>query len=354
MTATYTKVIDKEEDDCESPDVVEIDPHSLYPVKKLKQTKQQARSLKSARGGICPCCCYIVLGLVAVSLVMMTVAVTMLYFWTRAQVQRFTVPEGRSLPVTPIPESELEIVKDRAALFFDTVGAGKVPDEDFRITVDEMNGFFAHSDYLRGNAYVTAPEGNSLVMDMSLPMDFLPGGKGRFFVATGSVDISTPDADEEEAQVTMQLDTPTHDWNGPLFFASMLMHWDDSLNPRYSRELVVNLKSGSFTGQNVSQDFIDQKQNLVQAMYDECDNDDGGYEDDNDDCHHCEMAVTLDRIDSVSIDLLSVTIHARRDSTKNNNNNMVIPTILATTTSGVKTWTDHAARKLMGLSKMLF
>lgn len=366
-THPYTKVVGKEEDaEAAYPDVpVEIDPELLYPVKTTsnKKTKNQKSFMKNGlrRRGVCPCCCYIVLGLVGVSILLMTIAVTWMYVWTRIQVQRYTVPEGRELPATFIPVAEIQLVKDRATMFVDSIEAGVIPDNDFRITVDEMNGFIAQSNYLRSHAYVTVDSKDTIQMDMSLPMDFLPGGKGRFFVGTVRMEIEkaddTTEPEEEEDPtrrpvkhlVTFQLDTPaliTPDPNIPLLFANMEVFWDEAVTPHYKHELNVVLQNGSFNGTAIPQDVIDQMMNLAQGVYDVCDQND-------DDDDACDAAKLLDGIKGVTIDLLALTINARRDN-DSDSNNMAITTGTTSssgtgTTSLIKsnTWNHHATRKLM-------
>lgn len=121
-----------------------------------------------------------------------------------------------------MPKEELEIVKDRAKLFIDTLKAGKVPADDLTVTAEEINAFAAQSDYLRrGNIYVTISD-HLVSIDTSLPAKVLPGGRGRYFVATGLVKVS-----QDNSLVTTKLETTTESFNGDILFAEFHTFMDN-------------------------------------------------------------------------------------------------------------------------------
>ena len=359
----YTKLADADD----------VEAHVVpYPLKKAAAVPQKKRR------SCCALVCYILLGLVALFLLFVTMLGAGAYMWTRHQVVRFTVTEKLDLPIHEIPQAELNIVKDRAMLFADMIHAGQVPDEDLTVTVDEMNGLIAHSDFMRGNAFVTMDENDSIKMDMSFPARGLPGGKGRYFVASGDLHVSFDEEEDEKssALVTTKFDTlhPVKNVDGPLFLAELLMYWQDVANQRFAHQLVVNLQSGQFMGKAAPQDFIDQKQNLVEDMYEDHHDHHGHHHHNHDhhghhhhdhdhhDHHHhhyddddCDPAAFLDGIESVSFKDGAITIHARRDSNSNGSNmNAVAPTMTTTPVVGrAKTWTDHGTRKLQALSKWI-
>ncbi|KAL7577056.1 hypothetical protein ACA910_006797 [Epithemia clementina (nom. ined.)] len=348
----YTKVVD--EDDVEA-DVVVVPP--IKPWKK----EQQQRKPKS-------CCfwfCLVLLGLIGLFVLLFTITATGGYFWIRHQVKRFTVTTPLDLPIHYLPQAELDVVKDRSKLFVDIIRAGGVPEKDLTVTADELNGFIAHSDFMRGNAFVTIDENDFMKADFSIPMHGLPGGEGRYFVASGSVDVSYENDDDDEpyenngVMVTTKFDTlsPIKDLNGPLFLANLLMYWDEpSTNPNYAHELVINLKGGQFMGNVAPEDFIAKKKNLVEDIYD----DDHHHhhhdhhhhhhhhhDDDDDDDEDCDPAAFLDGIESVSIQNGAITIHARRDGKPDK----IIPAVSKKSHSS--SWVEHGTRKLRALSKLL-
>merc|ERR1712179_608522 len=114
------------------------------------------------------------------------------------------------LPVSPIPDVELEVIKDEVKLFWDQLRAGTVPPQDLIITDEGINGLIASSDYLRGHAYVKISDGQWYA-DLVLPADKLPGGKGRFFM--GSANLSVDSTENESTHVATEL-TPKHPVRG--------------------------------------------------------------------------------------------------------------------------------------------
>jgi len=133
------------------------------------------------------CLCYslaILLGLVLLTF-------TGTYLWTRHQVRRFTISGADGVPTFashPLPREDLVVVMDQAKLFYDTLRAGRTPENDLVLTQESWNGFIADSDYLNTHAAVEIKE-NHFQVDLALPVDQLPGGKGRYFVATGTVQV---------------------------------------------------------------------------------------------------------------------------------------------------------------------
>jgi len=212
------------------------------------------------------------------------------YLWIRHQVERFTVKDPISFPIEPLPEEELEVIKDRAKLFYDLLKAGHRPAGDFVLTQDEINGFVADSDYLRGNAYVHVSD-NTITTDMSLPAEFLPGGRGRYFVASGFVSVATKKAHDAKTLITAKLDThePVEGLDGPVFYAELLgfVAADGEYN--------LHIDKGNFLNWVVPQDYIDRRENILDC--DDCD----------------EIRTVIAGIESVSIENHKITVHVRRD-----------------------------------------
>jgi hypothetical protein len=111
-----------------------------------------------------------------------------MYQLTAWNVEDFTIKIPVDLPMQPIPEPELPIFLMNASDFFDKILKNQVPEEDLIVTSDVINGLISQSDYLRGHMRVElAP--NRLTVKTSLPTDFLPGGKRRFFVSEHLVEM---------------------------------------------------------------------------------------------------------------------------------------------------------------------
>jgi hypothetical protein len=159
-------------------------------------------------------------------------------------------------------ETERRIFQDKLRLFADELDSEYPPEEPLIITQDEINGFLGHSDYLRGHFYVTLTR-NKLVEEYSLPTDILPGGsKEKFIVGNDYVKF-----DLSKNQVELQMETASNhnDWFvGPWYFArlSYLVNQDDA-----DHLLNLFVEQGSFFGKPIPQDFIDERQNLLEDLY---------------------------------------------------------------------------------------
>jgi hypothetical protein len=284
------------------------------------------------QGKSCLSWCLIITGAtIALFVLLATVMSTMAFFWMKHEVIRFTVTERLDLPIHSLRDSELDLVKDRTMMFLDTLKAGQVPANDLTLSVDEFNGFIAHSDFLRGNAFATISE-NEFSVDLSLPAKFLPGGKKRYFVANWYVGVSQPS--ENKALITTKFETfsPVKDLDGPILFGQFLAYWQN--DQKNDSELEVNLQSGQFMKWIAPKDFIDEKRNLLEDIYDD------------DDCPHAKRII--EGIRGVSIDRHGdIVIHAKRSA----ENNLMIEDDEAVDVS-TSTSMHRGARRLM--TKLLF
>jgi hypothetical protein len=287
------------------------------------------------KGKSCLTWCFIIVGmLIALNLLLATAISTMTFFWMKREVIRFTVTERLDLPIHSLRDSELDLVKDRTMLFIDTLKAGQVPADDLTLSVDEFNGFIAHSDFLRGNAFATISE-NKVSVDLSLPAKFLPGGNNRFLVANWFVGVSHL---EDKALITTKFETfsPVKNLDGPILYGQFLAYWQS----KNDSELVVNLQSGKFMKWIAPKKFLDEKRNLLEDIYDD------------DDCAHAKRII--DGIHGVSIDSNGdIVIHAKR-SANNNDNEMTEDdeAVDGAVDTSTTTSMHYGARKL--LTKLLF
>ena len=274
----------------------------LLPDTAVKPDYQQQPRRHRRRVSWCKCLCITLLVLLATFFLTTIVIGLCGYFWTKHQVKKFTTKTPVHYPIHELPDAELEIVKDRVKLFYDSILAGVTPEEDLVITEDELNGFVAHSDYLRGNAQVLLTE-KKFGIDMSLPAQGLPGGKGRYFVATGSMTFS--ETDDEESRITAELETlyPIEGLDdAKLFFADLLAYVaSDGTN-------TLNIQSGHFYKWVIPEEYIAKKENLLDHL---CDDDD---DKDDEDCR--QMTAFLNGIGGVSITNEKIAISARSSSNR--------------------------------------
>ena len=287
---------------------------------------------------------YVMGVMTGIFLLLASISCTWGYYWTKRQVERFTVTERLDLPVHMLPDSELEVIKDRAKLFWDELKAEKTPESDLVMTADEINGFIAHSDYLRGNAFVNVSE-NKVYMDLSLPAHPLPGGKGRYLVGSGYVDMALADSDKNgHTLVTTEIDTltPVKDIDGPLLFGQFASYWRDDEDDD-NAELVVNILKGKFLQWIVPQDYIDKKENLMDYVF----------EDDHDCEHREEWMRVMHGIQGITVENDQITIKpARRDSSS------TVASTISATPSYSKTTSNKDnggyRRRVLRATKLLF
>jgi hypothetical protein len=281
-TTEYKKLIDNDDEDVE--------------VQETHAKAVPTRPPRAPRRGI-PCCCKCLLITVALFLSMVIVLSAMSYMWMKDIVHHLTVTTPHEkFPIVTMSENELAVVKDRMALFVDELTAGMPTTlPQLEITQDEINAFIGHSDYLRGNMFVTL-EKNLIKEEYSLPTDQAPGGKGRFYAGSDYISIN-PTAGELE--VESETVAKHMDWfDGPLLFGKVqyiAKNHDDG-----PTLLEMYLEKGSFFGQDASQDFIDQKVNLLEDFYN------------NDDPDNVDSITLVEGIESVSIEKGKIIFKPRR------------------------------------------
>lgn len=255
------------------------------------------------------------------------------YFWMKHQVKRFTTTEPTTFPIHELPDAELEIIKDRAKLFYDTVRAGHTPAQDFVITQDEINGLVASSDYLRGNAVVHLTE-NKFSADMSLPAKCLPGGKKRYFVGSGSFTMDT--TEPEQTTITTEFETPykIEGLEHPKLLLGEFLAYVATDGTK-----TLNLLSGQFYNWVAPPDYIAKHENLLDHV---CDDDDM----DDEDCK--DVMTFLDGLERVSIGDQTITFHARSSG---NGGRRLVSTKESNLHDKFSSIGDYAHRSLM---KMMF
>lgn len=284
-------------EDIETP--VEVSEESIYPVKNKNKEcrwknwkKHPCKHDGKCKKGRCVKRCLRVICKVALVGFLLFGAVASIagYRWYRFvshQVQKWTVMEPNVLPVEDVPLEELSLLEDTARLFWDTIQYGKVP-EDFVLTARDLNGFFASEERLRGNAFAEMKE-NEYQVSLSMPADRLPGGKGRFFVATKTL---TWDPENQELKVKIQ---PVDESMGTMAEAVLkLTTMEDG------KTLNLQVVSGQGLGHVIPQDFIDEHYNLLEDLFN-CDCHD-------DDCKHARKF--LEGLAGVSIEDGQVVVHA--------------------------------------------
>lgn len=152
-----------------------------------------------------------------------------------------------------LSDEELAAIQARIDAFKETIEAGDTP-EDLVLTAQELNALITQDEDMRGKVFVRIADGE-VSGDVSIPTDFLPGGKGRFFNASATFEVSLE--------------------NGVL---------------------IVTLQDAEVKGEKLPQQFIDGmgKENLAKDAYKDP-----------------EVAATLRRIESISIENDKIVLKPR-------------------------------------------
>jgi len=247
------------------------------------------------RGG-CPCWCKCI-GFTALTFILaIFLAMMFAYSAFKGLVEDLTIETDspQKFPIVEMSDSELNMVADRVSSFFDGILDGKSEIEDLVLEQDEINGFIGHSDYLRGNLMVSFHK-NLIVEEFSLPMDVL-GLDDRYFVGNDYLAIKSG----QLLEAKMETEALHKDWfDGPLFF--MQLHYLISKNKEDEGKTMLELylEKGSFFGQVIPQEYIDERDNVMEYLYDADDDD-------------VETFLTIvDGIERVSIEEGKVSFKAR-------------------------------------------
>ena len=110
------------------------------------------------------------------------------YWFVKGQVTKYTSDEPADLPIVEVSDEELTAIEERVENFKDLVEKDEAP-EDLVLTADEINALISKNDDLKGRVYATIREGQ-VSGEVSIPTDFAPGGKGRYFNAMATFNVS--------------------------------------------------------------------------------------------------------------------------------------------------------------------
>lgn len=253
---------------------------------------------KKSRGSWACCCCKCI----GVTMMLFTLlgifVVGYAYSFLTKVVEDFTIETDspKKFPVVLLPDDELEKIMIRVDNFVDHI-LDEENVEDLVITQDEINAFIGHSDFLQGNLMVTLHK-DRMMEEFSIPVDIL-GFENRYFVGDKYLALKH-DGQKDIVEVEMETEATHEDWfDGPLYFLQLQYLITKNKEDEGKNMLELYLEKGSFFGQVVPQEIIDQRENLLKELYDE---DDEDLE---------EMLDVISGIESVSIEEGKVVFKAR-------------------------------------------
>jgi hypothetical protein len=119
--------------------------------------------------------------LAVVVLMMLGVGLTAFtaYRFYSTQLAKYTAEQPRELPEVEFSQQQMDEVEQRVEGFQRKLEDGERA-ERLVLTEDDINALLARDENLRGKVYVHIEDGQ-LRAELSMPADWLPGGKGRFF-----------------------------------------------------------------------------------------------------------------------------------------------------------------------------
>ncbi|QDV87093.1 hypothetical protein [Planctomycetes bacterium TBK1r] len=111
------------------------------------------------------------------------------YWLISSQIAKYTSDTPVDLPTVEYSEEELAKLDARVESFREKLDAGETPEEDLVLTADDINALISKNEDLKGKVYVKI-ENNQVEGDVSIPLDKLPMGKGRYFNGSATFDVS--------------------------------------------------------------------------------------------------------------------------------------------------------------------
>jgi hypothetical protein len=110
-------------------------------------------------------------------------------FWAlKTQIVKYSSEQRRELPVTEVSAEKVRAVEERIETIQQQAAEGE-PINELILTADQLNALISNEERLRGRVFVTIND-DKLSAELSVPIDSLPGGEGRYFNGTVSLDVA--------------------------------------------------------------------------------------------------------------------------------------------------------------------
>lgn len=110
------------------------------------------------------------------------------YFALKGQIEAYTDEQPAEIPVVEATEEEVAEIEGRIEQLTSALENGE-PAQDLVLTADEINKMISQNDDFKGKVYVTIENGK-VSGDISIPTDFLPMAKDRYFNASATLNVS--------------------------------------------------------------------------------------------------------------------------------------------------------------------
>jgi hypothetical protein len=110
------------------------------------------------------------------------------YFWLTSTVEQYTSATPDTLPQVQLTEEQVVDLEARVESFQQSVKQGEEP-QQLVLTADDLNALIQQDEQLKGRVHVVIQDGQ-IAGRISIPADMIPGGKGRYFNASATFDVS--------------------------------------------------------------------------------------------------------------------------------------------------------------------
>ncbi|PNY38306.1 hypothetical protein C2E31_03055 [Rhodopirellula baltica] len=160
-------------------------------------TDEPVQIQRSGTGKGCLIGCLIAGGLFAAACICAGVGAWMFFTNVRDQ---YTSTEPMDLKTVEYSDEEMKTLKNRIEGFRQKLNAGETPEQDLELTADDINAWISADEKLKGKVFVRI-EDDQVRGDVSMPLDGLPMGSGRYFNGSGTFDVSMENG---ELNVRMQ------------------------------------------------------------------------------------------------------------------------------------------------------
>lgn len=107
------------------------------------------------------------------------------------QIAKYTSDKARPIPVVEVSDEHIGQLEARLEAFQETIEKGDTP-EQMVLSAEDVNALISKNEDLRGKVFVTIEDG-LVEAEVSVPVDSLPGGQGRYFNGSVSVNASLED-----------------------------------------------------------------------------------------------------------------------------------------------------------------
>ncbi|MGB7346571.1 MAG: hypothetical protein WBD20_20285, partial [Pirellulaceae bacterium] len=111
------------------------------------------------------------------------------YWFFTGQVQKYTAEAPLDLPTVEYDADQMAALEARLESFENAVDTGEPTSREMELSADDINALIAKEETLRGKVFVKIEDGK-VVGDVSFPTDMIPGGKGRYFNGSATLDAS--------------------------------------------------------------------------------------------------------------------------------------------------------------------